>query len=86
MDFVKIKTRMIEIFNKYKYVWIVLLAGMILMMLPAEKEIKDQSTLKQPITVEEESTQKQMESILSQIALIIKSLVILVKLLSQERI
>lgn len=68
MDFVKIKTRMIEIFNKYKYVWIVLLAGMILMMLPAEKDIKDQSTFKQSITVEEESTQKQMESILSQIA------------------
>ena len=33
MDFVKMKTRMIEIFEKYKYVWIVLLAGMILMML-----------------------------------------------------
>ena len=68
MDFVKMKTRMIEIFEKYKYVWIVLLIGMILMMLPVEKDTKDQSTFKQPVTVQEESTQKQMESILSQIA------------------
>lgn len=68
MDFVKMKTRMIEIFEKYKYVWIVLLIGMILMMLPVEKDTKDQSTFKQPVTVQEESTQKQMESILCQIA------------------
>ena len=68
MDHVKMKTRITEAFDKYKYVWIVLLAGMILMMVPGQKEEKEESAAKQIQTIKEETIQEQMENILSQIA------------------
>ena len=38
MDFVSLKTRIVTAVSKYKYVWIVLLAGLVLMILPESKE------------------------------------------------
>ena len=66
MDFMRIKTRITESIGKYKYVWIVLLAGVLLMMLP---DTKEKNTPIQAITnpTEEKTMQQQLESILSQI-------------------
>lgn len=43
MDFVTLKSRITEYIGKYKYVWIVLLVGVVLMMLPERK--KDDATI-----------------------------------------
>ena len=43
MDFVTLKSRISECIGKYKYVWIVLLVGVVLMMLPERK--KDDATI-----------------------------------------
>ena len=43
MDFVTLKSRISEYIGKYKYVWIVLLVGVVLMMLPERK--KDDATI-----------------------------------------
>lgn len=69
MDIVKCKNRIMEAVSKYKYVWIVLLAGVILMMLPG-KDIQNTARQAQQQTVhtEENNLQEQLEVILGQIA------------------
>lgn len=65
MDFMKWKTRISEGIGKYKYVWIVLLAGVVLMMIPGKSTNNFQAETK-PIDVmtEENSIQEQLEDIL----------------------
>lgn len=66
MDFMKWRIRISESIGKYKYVWIVLLAGALLMMIP-EKNTQTQE-VGEPITnvkMVEASLTEQMESILS---------------------
>lgn len=66
MDFVKLKTRIYEASRKYKYVWIVLLAGMVLMMMPGrEAEDKAVETQQDTATTEENDLEDQLERILS---------------------
>lgn len=65
MDFVKIKGRISQGIGKYKYVCIVLLAGLILMMIPGKKtEDIVQGVQNQTVEAEEFTTQEQLESIL----------------------
>ena len=66
MDFISIKSRILETIGKYKYVWIVLLAGVLLMMLP-ERNSKEESAQQTIIQKEEITMQAQLENILSQI-------------------
>lgn len=66
MDFIKIKERISQGIGKYKYVCIVLAAGLILMMIPSKKtEDTVQSAQDQTLEAEEATTQEQLESILS---------------------
>lgn len=67
MDIVKWKSRINEAISKYKYVGIVLLAGILLMMIPG-KETKDVNVEEtEPIKTQEESVQVQLENILCKI-------------------
>ena len=67
MDIVKWKSRINEAISKYKYVGIVLLAGIILMMIPGKeiKEVKTEDT--EQVQTQEESVQMQLENILCKI-------------------
>jgi len=67
MDFIKLKARIFEGIGKYKYVWIVLLVGMLLMMIPGKNESKVQTKSEQPAAVTEENLEDKMETILSHI-------------------
>ena len=69
MDIVKLKNRITEAIGKYKYVGIVLLAGVILMMLPG-KDIQNTAKPLQQTTEStgENSLQEQLEKILGEIA------------------
>ena len=69
MDIVKLKNRITEAIGKYKYVGIVLLAGVILMMLPG-KDIQNTAKPLQQTTEStgENSLQEQLEEILGEIA------------------
>ena len=68
MDIIKYKERILEGFKKYKYVWLVLLAGMLLMVVP-DKEDRQIRPQAKPITeAEESSIPSQLEAILSHIA------------------
>ena len=66
MDFIRIKTRISESIGKYKYVYIVLLAGVLLMMLPETKG-KEEPVQQTNVQKEETTIQAQLENILSQI-------------------
>ena len=66
MDFIRIKSRIAESIGKYKYVWIVLLAGVLLMALP-EANTKDTPVQQMDAPKEEVTIQEQLEDILSQI-------------------
>lgn len=66
MDFIGIKTRISESIGKYKYVWIVLFAGVILMMLP-ERTTKDEPIQQLNSSKEEITIEEQLENILCQI-------------------
>ena len=69
MDIVKYKNRILAAIGKYKYVWIVLLAGVILMMLPG-KDIRNADSQKQQSTenAEDNTIEERLEKILGQIA------------------
>ena len=65
MDFIKLKTRISKAIGKYKYVWIVLLAGVVLMMIPGKET---QEEVQQPVTATEEaSLEERLEMILSSV-------------------
>ena len=66
MDFIRIKTRISESIGKYKYVYIVMLAGVLLMMLPETKG-KEEPVQQTNVQKEETTIQAQLENILSQI-------------------
>lgn len=69
MDIVKYKNRILAVIGKYKYVWIVLLTGVILMMLPG-KDIRSSDVQTQQSTENTEDTtiEDRLEEILGQIA------------------
>ena len=64
MDLKELKLRISDWTAKYKYVWIVLLAGMILMMIPGKTS---QSTLQDKDTTQPVETEKSMEVKLQEI-------------------
>lgn len=66
MDFIKMKARISEHIGKYKYVWIVLLAGVLLMMIP-EGNSTDDVVQSIDNSKGEATIQEQLENILSQI-------------------
>ena len=68
MDFIKWKTRISETIGQYKYVWIVLLAGVMLMMIPDRKDEKQKYESGETVIATEYDMQDQMASILSHIA------------------
>ena len=62
MDIVKLKKRINEVFGKYKYAWIVLAVGMVLMMIPGKDRQTTQIETKQTdIVTEESSIESQVE-------------------------
>ena len=63
MDFAELKSRISEGIGKYKYVWIVLLVGIVLMMIPGKtaQELQTEEILPTQI---EESTEDKLEEIL----------------------
>ena len=69
MDIVKYKNRILAAIGKYKYVWIVLLAGVILMMLPG-KDIRNTDSQKEQSTenAEDNTIEERLEKILGQSA------------------
>ena len=68
MDIIKFKTRIFERIGKYKYAWIVLLVGMVLMMVPGKnRETTKIETQQTENIAEESSIQNQLEEILRQI-------------------
>lgn len=68
MDFVGLKRRISEGIAKYKYVWIVLLVGMVLMMIPEKTTQEPTTQTQQPaVTQTEESIAKQLEGILTHV-------------------
>ena len=68
MDFLKHKKRITEAILKYKYVWIVLLAGMMLMMIPERKEERQNQQSQQVVSAVPESVRDQLETILCHIS------------------
>ena len=68
MDFIKYKERITAAAAKYKYVWIVLLVGMVLMVIPDRNDEKSKQTVQQIISTPQENVQDQLEAILSNIA------------------
>ena len=68
MDFIKWKTRISETIGQYKYVWIVLLAGVMLMMIPDRKDEKQKYEPGETVIATEHDMQDQIASILSHIA------------------
>ena len=68
MDIIKLKTRITERIGKYKYAWIVLLVGMVLMMIPGKDRQTTQIETKQTeIVTEESSIESQLEEVLRKI-------------------
>jgi len=66
MDFMKLKARIQMYIGKYKYVLIVLLAGVVLMMLPEKNTNQTQNTPKQtPDTQMQMDMENRLEKILS---------------------
>lgn len=66
MDFVKLKKRINDVFGKYKYVGIVLLAGIVLMMVPGKHADTDPVAEKTNLTEAKEiDMEEKMERILS---------------------
>lgn len=69
MDIIKMKKRIADIIEKYKYVGIVLLAGIILMLLPGKAiQNADKQTPQVTGSEKENNLQVQLEEILEQIA------------------
>jgi len=66
MDFRKWKTRIVESIGKYKYVWVVLLVGMVLMMIPG-KDSKSEPAEAPAMEKTEIGLSDQLEEILSHI-------------------
>lgn len=65
MDFTELKERISRVSRKYKYVWIVLLAGMVLMILPG-KDAKSNSEVTQSTEItEDRNMEEKLEQILS---------------------
>ena len=66
MDYKELKCRISGLAVKYKYVWIVLLAGMILMMIPGKSSQKDAAAIpEQELPQQEYTLESQLEEILS---------------------
>lgn len=65
MDTEELKSRVLEFFKKYKFVLLILLAGLFLMMIPAKKET--QAPAVQTQVPETETTQEALAHILSRI-------------------
>ena len=65
MDFLRLKTSIHEVVRKYKYVGIVLLAGVVLMMIPGKDIKEDHMDVKTDVTELTQSTlQEELEEIL----------------------
>lgn len=67
MDWVTLRDRVMEFLNKYKYVALVLLLGLVLMAIPARKEKTGEVVQAEPITSEETPVSEELAQILSQI-------------------
>lgn len=68
MDIIKLKSRISDAIGKYKYVWIVLLAGLVLMMIPERNGETTQTEIQQSDFVSNEiSLEDQLEEILCRI-------------------
>lgn len=65
MDWVSIKSRGVESLKKYKYILVVILAGIFLMALPEKKT--EQPKVSEPAAVSEPSLQESLSKILSKI-------------------
>ena len=60
MDFVNLKLRISDWIRKYKYVWIVLFLGLLLMVLPdtnTDKQMQEHIEIKNELTVEDRLTE-----------------------------
>ena len=68
MDLMKWKTRISEWVGKYKYVWVVLVIGMVLMMIPGrDSKPSTVSVPQEKDGSKEQSLQEQLEGILGQL-------------------
>ena len=67
MDFVNWKARISACVTKYKYVWVVLLIGLVLMMIPG-KDTKDANVQQPEAVVKEPSVSEQLEAVLSRVS------------------
>jgi len=65
MDFLTMKNRLIQLLDKYKYVCIVLLIGMILIMLPGKKDLEETPIAENTIVTSTMSLEEKIEQILS---------------------
>lgn len=66
MDFIKFKSRITQTCRKYKYVWVVLLVGMVLMMIPGkETQVDDSEVQLNTESSENIDIEENLEQILS---------------------
>lgn len=67
MDFIALKRRISEGITKYKYVWIVLLAGIVLMMIPEKSTHETEKEAQAPVTQTQANMEERLEEILSHV-------------------
>ena len=65
MDFLIMKKRVLQVFDKYKYVCIILLVGMILMMFPDKKGTEEQQIVESSVGTSSASLEEKIEQVLS---------------------
>lgn len=67
MDWINQKFKLKSLIGKYRYVALVLLAGIVLMLLPSRQEQDNQTPLLQEVQAQTQDVQKELTHILSQI-------------------
>lgn len=68
MEWNRLSGKLAEYISKYRYVALVLLFGIILMSIPQKKEKVEPTVISQDTEVEEQTLEKQLEDILSQLS------------------
>lgn len=67
MDIGALKEKAVQIFSKYKFVFLIVALGIILMLIPPKQESSQQDTEPAAVSQEETTLQSQLEEILSSI-------------------
>ena len=67
MDFIKLRNRTTEIFQKYKYICLILIVGMILMSIPNKTDDEQSTVLPKNETREQTGIEEQLAEILGEI-------------------